>query len=137
MKSKIIKQELLLVRGLPGSGKSTIGRNLDLNEGTHKHIEADMFFLTPSGYQFDAAKLGQAHEWCRNQTEKLLGYGENVVVTNTFIRLKEMESYFEMARRLSIPVSVIEVVGNYNSIHDVSQATISKMRARWEKYTQQ
>lgn len=126
--------EILLIRGLPGSGKSTLGKHYDLDLGTHRHIEADMAFQTPRGYEFDASRLGEAHDWCKMATERLIGYGQNVVVTNTFTTRREMEPYFEIAKRLGTSIRIIEATGNYNSVHNVPQATIDRMRARWEKY---
>ena len=52
---------LTLVRGLPGSGKSTFA-NWIWNE--YAVCEADKFFYDKEGnYNFDAIKLREAHEW--------------------------------------------------------------------------
>jgi len=44
--------ELILVRGLPGSGKSTFAKSLG-----GVHIETDMFFIQDGEYKFDGAKI--------------------------------------------------------------------------------
>ena len=59
----MIPKILTLVRGLPGSGKSTFA-NWIWNE--YAICEADKFFYDKEGnYNFDATKLSQAHKWCR------------------------------------------------------------------------
>ena len=44
-------QELVLVRGLPGSGKSTYARSLG-----YPNFEADMFFIKDGKYVYNPAK---------------------------------------------------------------------------------
>ncbi len=62
-----MEKTLTLLRGLPGSGKSTFA-NLITNE--FSICEADKFFTDKEGnYNFDATKLSQAHSWCREQVE--------------------------------------------------------------------
>lgn len=58
--------ELVLIRGLPGSGKSTIARELAAKG--YKHFEADMWFEMRRK-PFDGLLLRHAHRWCKEQTE--------------------------------------------------------------------
>lgn len=72
--------KLILVRGLPGSGKSTYARSLGI-----RHYEADDFFQTPNGWEFRPMELPAAHYWCLDATDTSLSIGESVVVSNTFV----------------------------------------------------
>ena len=57
-----MEKRLILVRGIPGSGKSTFARSLG-----GVHYEADMFFLDEmSNYVFDVTKIKDAHSWCQS-----------------------------------------------------------------------
>lgn len=47
--------ELLLIRGLPGSGKSTMAK--EYAKAGYVHCEADQFFEIDGQYRFDASKL--------------------------------------------------------------------------------
>ena len=81
---------LILVRGLPGSGKSTFAKLL---EG--KHIETDMFFITNGEYKFDVSKLKEAHSWCQSMVGSWMSDSEElIVISNTFTQEWEMTPYY-------------------------------------------
>jgi predicted kinase len=120
--------KLLLVRGLPGSGKSTYARLLD----GYVHVEADMYMTRNEMYYFDPSKLDYAHKMCRAETSHHLRLDRSVVVSNTFSQRWEMQPYIDMARELGAELEIITMTGNYGSIHNVPEATIEKMRRRWE-----
>lgn len=119
---------LTLIRGLPGSGKSTLARTLK-----GRHLEADMFFITPGGqYHYRPEKIAQAHAWCQAETERSLAAGESVVVANTFVRQWEMAPYRRMAKKYRARLKIIVCRGDYDNIHGVDSATIELMRRRWQ-----
>ena len=120
--------ELVLIRGLPGSGKSTIARAMN----DHEHYEADMFFERSGEYCYDVSKIKDAHEWCQSETFKALANGKSVVVSNTFTRHFEMEPYLTMAKTFGIEPNIIEATGNWPNVHGVPAEIVEKMRQRWE-----
>ncbi|NXQ11459.1 N42L2 protein, partial [Peucedramus taeniatus] len=54
---------LLLLRGLPGSGKSTLSRVLLGQSCDGIVLSTDDYFRQQYGYTYNAAQLGDAHEW--------------------------------------------------------------------------
>jgi predicted kinase len=124
--------KLLLLRGLPGSGKSTLAKTMD----GYRHLEADMYFVSPSGeYKFDPAGIKNAHAWCQDSTRWYLERGENVVVSNTFTKVWEMQPYLDMAKRFRAHVEVRTCTGEYGSVHEVPEETLERMKANWEEYS--
>lgn len=124
--------QLILVRGLPGSGKSTHARVIANEIFRCARIEADMYFVKDGEYLFDATKLGEAHAWCLKNTMEIISEGVSVVVSNTFTTIKELKPYFDIAREFKIKPQVILCQGNYKSVHNVPEETIEKMRNRFE-----
>lgn len=116
---------LVLVRGLPGSGKSTFAKSLD----GFIHFEADMWQIDSDGnYQFGITPIKIAHQNCQNATRLCLEAGYNVVVSNTFTRRWEMTPYYDMG----YPAQEIVMTGDYGNIHGVPESVIQDMRDRWE-----
>jgi len=117
---------LTLLRGLPGSGKSTVARRL-----LGVHYEADQFFMKNGVYEFDATLLYKAHKQCQDNTRASLANGSNVVVSNTFTTIKELKEYFVIAKEFNIVPTVITCQNQFQNEHNVPPETLSKMKARW------
>ena len=125
--------QLVLVRGLPGSGKSTEAKKIANTEG-YFHFEADHYFISPSReYKFDKNLLRDAHKECFENTYRALLDGADVVVSNTFTTNWELYKYIQLGDMIrGVTVSIIEMTDNYGSIHGVPEETLENMKARWE-----
>lgn len=127
-------KKLILLRGLPGSGKSSFARVMGTTL-TGRH-EADMYFVDEHGnYNFDASKLRDAHEWCRRQVESDMGpYGlEEIFVTNTFTQEWEMKPYYELADKYGYTVFSLIVENRHGgvNVHNVPEDKLEQMRNRF------
>jgi predicted kinase len=135
----MIPKILTLVRGLPGSGKSTFANTIT-NE--FSVCEADKFFYDKEGnYNFDTNKLSQAHTWCKEQVEIRMKDNQineqfypHIVVSNTFTKEWEMNEYFELAKQYGYMVFTIIVENRHGSksVHNVPEATMGNMLNRFE-----
>jgi len=135
MKDKI--GDLILLRGLPGAGKSTVA-NLIMTGGgmTDKVIEADSYFYDHMGnYNFDPSKLPAAHNYCKMMvTDYMKMMKLKIVVANTFTQEWEMKPYYELAERYGYNVHTLIVENRHGnkSVHDVPDATMGNMLNRFE-----
>ena len=59
---------LVLLRGLPGSGKSTAAKLFN----KAPHFEADMYFMKNGNYKFDFNGLKDAHNSCKRKVHKAM-----------------------------------------------------------------
>lgn len=122
--------KLFIIRGIPGSGKSTLAKNL---VGRHFR-EADMFFTDVQGnYNFDAARIKDAHRWCQSEIEDLMLSGrDNIAVSNTFTRKWEYEPYLALAKKYGYDVEIIICKGKYKNVHGVPPHVVKAMKDRFE-----
>lgn len=127
-------KNIILLRGIPGAGKSTLARLL-LPEKLHCIKSADMYFEDEEGnYNFNARELPTAHKWCRNQVEYLMNDQEEmIIVENTFTQDWEMADYFELAKKYDYQVSSLIVENRHgsSSIHNVPKEKIELMKERF------
>jgi predicted kinase len=120
---------LVLIRGLPGSGKSTIAKNLI---GWYWHVETDQFWMVDGEYKFDMSRIKEAHQWCQDKTKSMLNMGQSVVVSNTFTTAFELLPYFDIAKEFGIKPQVLLAQGQFGNIHNVPDEVLAKMAARFE-----
>ena len=126
---------LYIVRGVPGSGKSTFAKSLG-----GSHFETDNFFMVDGEYKFDGSKIKDAHAWCQNAVNTAMilnntaGLNETIVVSNTFTQEWEMTPYFEMAETHGYRVFSIIVENRHGGVneHNVPEEILTKMRDRFE-----
>jgi predicted kinase len=122
---------LYIVRGIPGSGKSTFAKTL-----TENHVEADIYFLDDnSNYVFDITKIKDAHRWCQTIVEEWMeSEQEKITVSNTFTQEWEMEVYFELSKKYGYKVFTIVVENRHNGVnqHNVPEDKIQIMKDRFE-----
>ena len=127
--SEIPESSLVIIRGLPGSGKTTLAREIAKSCG-YLHFESDMFHETEGGYLHDRDAMSAAQGWCYRSTRDALLAGKKVVVSNVFTKLWQLEKFLD----LSDSVTVIECAGTYASTHDVPDKVLRNMRAAWEPF---
>jgi len=122
---------LILVRGVSGAGKSTIApmfKNAVL-------VSTDDFFLNEYGeYVFDANSLVINHQFCQLAVNMMMKDEEElIVVHNTFTADWEMDAYFDLARKHGYAVHTIIVENRHGSknVHDVPQDVVKAQIERF------
>lgn len=128
--------ELTLIRGVPGTGKSTKAKKLASTEVFGAVIlEADMYFTAQHGiYEFDFQKLRWAHDWCLTTCKILLREDHQVIVANTFTTWQEIKPYIAFAVEIGIVPTIVTLTKEYGSIHGVPADKMDVMRGRFASH---
>jgi predicted kinase len=137
MDTQTYRGELILLRGLPGSGKTTIGKIILQwpNTDSPDVLSADDFFINDEGeYIYDPLKIKEAHFECQNRcAQKMRSGSSRIVVANTFTEEWEMEPYFEIAKIHNYRVHTLIVENRHGSqnIHGVPLDKVKNMKKRF------
>lgn len=126
-------KHLVLIRGIPGSGKSTHARK---HFPGHDMWEADTFHtdVKTGEYNWKAENQGKAHQWCQGMTRRSMEQGRAVVVSNTFTKMWEMKPYLDMAKEFGYRVEVIRMETRFKNVHNVPEEQVKRMEDRFEDY---
>jgi predicted kinase len=123
---------LYIVRGVPGSGKSTFAQSLDCPV-----FEADQYFIdSETGeYKFDGSKIKLAHNWCKLRVEQSMEDDfQKIAVSNTFTQEWEMDTYYELAKQYGYRVFSLIVENRHGGVneHGVPEDKLEIMKNRFE-----
>jgi len=124
---------LYVIRGLPGSGKSSLAASLDLSCPA---FEADKYFLNETGeYLFDYTKLSLAHRWCEEQvTTAMRADWPRLAVANTSVVRRDYEAYLTVANKYGYSVFVVHCENSWSNTHGCPAEKVQQMAGRWEHH---
>lgn len=122
--------KLTIIRGLPGSGKSTYAKK------NYKCLilENDMFHMRNGEYMWDKDEMPNAIDWCMKTCENALSLGMDVVVSNTFTRGSVIRKYIEIADKYGADYEVIRCTGRFGSVHNVPGYVMESMERGFEDW---
>lgn len=135
MKTKILSPALILLRGLPGSGKSALASLLSENNKYPVHSIDEYFTDDAGNYHFRFEENHLAYSQCERNARKSLKNGiEKVFIDNTFTLEWEMEPYFKMAAEFNYFVFVLTVENRHGSknIHNITDEQLLKMAEKFK-----
>lgn len=118
---------LYIIRGLPGTGKSTLAQWLGVT-----YFEPNMYFMKGGKYVYDRNKLSDAVKWCNGNVRYNLKMGLDVAVTGTMTKAKNVLSHVNFCEANNINYMVINCIKFYENIHEVPNDVMKRMKDEME-----
>lgn len=141
-------KKLIIMRGCPGSGKSTYASWLN-----GLICSADDYFMKDGRYCFDLTLLGEAHAQCQEKCRRGMQEGVAlIVIDNTNLMAEDFEDYqwmagrfgyevefaepkcmeWEVAKELASSLKRLAAAFAARSVHGVPAETIARMILKYE-----
>ena len=124
-----MEKNLIIVRGLAGSGKSTFANLLEGYICT-----ADDYHMKDGKYEWKLENNARAHFECQHKCENLMKLSVyKIVIANTLSTEREMKPYYDMAQKYGYKVFSVIVENRHNgvNVHNVPSEAIQKMKERF------
>ena len=124
---------LVMIRGLPGSGKTTFAHLLasvfDIWSQLQRDQPSNWRVLEANQYMqnktFNPSAVASYHHCCQTQTRQFVESGTGVIVTNTFTTTNEMQPYIDIAKSYGLTsqqVLILEPPTRWK--HDISKCRL-------------
>ena len=127
-----MKKYLYIVRGIPGSGKSSLA---ELLAPSSSICTADYYHMKDGVYNWKPENIKKAHAWCQDKAKELMMVNRTpIVIANTSTTVKEMQPYYDLAKRYGYQVYSIIVENRHDgvNVHDVPEEVLEKMKKRFD-----
>ncbi|XP_023375384.1 NEDD4-binding protein 2 isoform X2 [Otolemur garnettii] len=135
---------LVLLRGLPGSGKSFLARTLQEDNPSGVILSTDDYFYINGQYQFDVKYLGEAHEWNQNRAREAFEKTISpIIIDNTNLQAWEMKPYVALSQKHKYKVLFREPDTWWKfkpkelarrNIHGISKEKITRMLEHYQRF---
>ena len=103
--------KLYIMRGLPGSGKSTQAMlRINMAWGTICYCSADLFHtnIETDEYNWKPENVHYAHQWCQLEARSAMNQGfDAIIVDNTNIKKKDYQYYLDIAKQYDYEVEYL------------------------------
>ncbi|KAG7156918.1 NEDD4-binding protein 2-like 1-like [Homarus americanus] len=147
-KNEIVKKILqgqkvmILMRGLPGSGKTTLAKEIKGRTGVI--LSTDDFFCDKRGkYNYDPSRINEAHQWNKHRALQKLQDGKTpIIIDNTNLQMWEMKPYVKLGLQYGYEVDILDAETPWKlnakelarkNIHGVPKGKITEMKGRYDK----
>jgi NEDD4-binding protein 2 len=100
-------KELIIIRGLPGSGKTTLAQKIKGDTGVI--LSNNDYFMIDGLYKFISSKLRESHNWNIKRTEDALKTGLSpIIIDNINSKKWEIKKYTDIGLEYGYKIIIEE-----------------------------
>ena len=122
---------LTIVRGHPGAGKSTFAKHAFPSALL---LENDMFLMENGGYKWSPERVKAAVSLCMKMAKMALENGSDVVIANTFTKLRYIEAYSKLASEVGASFKVYRCNDSFKNVHNVPDNIVQNFKDSMEDF---
>ena len=130
------RKQLIILRGLPGSGKTTLAHTITKKNNGGSIISTDDFFMTNEGYIYDPKKLHEAvHSAISNAELAMVNQESLIIIDNVNSRLWEAKLYIQNAIKYGYEITIVEPDTEWkNDVHILYQKNQHNIPIKYINY---
>ena len=125
--------KMLILRGLPGSGKSSLAKKLVAKYNV-VWLENDSYLMHGDKYVWTPEAAKDAAKRCFEDAMSALRSGKDTIVSNVFVTRKSIDRYVRAAKQLGCEVQVWRMTNDFSNVHDVPANVLASMKASFQDY---
>jgi predicted kinase len=126
-----MEKVLIILRGLQGSGKSTVAKLFD----TKAICSADDYFMRGGVYEWYGMELSKAHAWCIRKCRRFMKkQAPRIVIDNTSVKSRDLVPYNDLARQFGYRVHTLIVENRHGGInsHEVPDEALKMLAEKFD-----
>ena len=131
------EKTLILIRGLPGSGKTSFAKIIS-EGGKYPVFEIDDYFTDEQGYySFRFEENHLAYKQCLEKVEAAMHSDcTKIIVANTFTMEWEIEPYLRLGSKHSYKTHVMVMENRHgnSNVHSIPEEQIQRMREKFKTF---
>lgn len=117
-------KQLVIMRGVPGSGKSTYAKK---EYFSYEILSTDDYFIKDGVYQFNKDDIGKAHQWNKDRCAAAMGLDCHIVIDNTNTRFWEFQWYIDMGIYNDYDINIVSFIPSIDNLDLYSSRNIHKV----------
>lgn len=121
--------KLTIVRGLPGSGKTTYSQKLGVF-----HVDYDMFSMVDGKYEWSMENRATAEKFAIEMVDRLLSMDRDIVVSTVFQKCSMFDALIDIACEHGAGIEVVRMMNDFGNIHTVPGSEMERLRNEFEDF---